>query len=105
MVSATPRATVLRCCVSPAQHSLLSIERVLRGVLRYDREEMIPMNKRQYRTCIQGGSLPVGEYLLNARCNDIKPKDILWQVGSWAVTSYGLESLSFYYPIEAKRLR
>ena len=35
---------------------------------------------------------------------DIKPLDVVWRFGTWVVTGYGLECISNYYPIEAKRL-
>lgn len=62
------------------------------------------MNESQYKICIEGGKLTDAEYLKNAPANEIKRKEIIKQFGSWAVTRYGLQSLSFHYAIEATRL-
>jgi hypothetical protein len=39
------------------------------------------------------------------RRQQIEPDEIVERFGTWAVTTYGLECVNQYYPIEASRLR
>lgn len=53
---------------------------------------------------VAGDILTDAEYLKRAEINEIEPKDIVKQYGSWAVTRQGLDSLGLFYPLEAKQL-
>ncbi len=57
-----------------------------------------------YQDLYSGRKFSDQQYRANASHVEVKPKEIIQQFGSWAVTKYGIECLSWHYPIEKKRL-